>query len=188
MNDAGLAKDGADRTDGLPAIDNRSQDRAEAPAAADGNAGDVVSIAVTQVASTADLDAYYKAWCDWDVRCSSSFPTSICDERRKSGGSPEQYASQPLAIATACWPTLSCDGYAEDCIQVAALATAQSVPSRADLLGACAKRANECTGEGQLQLMDCYFFMLLSEAMQPKLEACMALLCNQYRTCVTGLR
>jgi hypothetical protein len=187
LSDAGPAKDGTDRTDNLPATDSRWQDSADAAAVADGNAGDAASISVTEVASSADLDAFLKAWCDWDVRCSSSYPTSLCDERRRGMGGPELYASQPMAVATACWPTLSCERYAEDCIQVAAMATAQSVPSRAALLSSCAKRDEECTGEGQLQLMDCYWFMLLSEPMQPQLEACMVGPCTQYRDCVSSL-
>lgn len=173
-------RDGAVVADTSPVPDTSAQP--------DGSTGDAAGISVTQVASAADLAAFLKAWCDYGVRCTRDYPTSVCDERRESAGPPEQYASEPLAWATACWRTLSCDGYAEDCIQDAAFATARSVPSRADLLGACWARDDECTGEHELSLMDCYWVMLLSEPMQPKLEACIAGACNQYRTCVQAVR
>ena len=156
--------------------------------AGNGSMTDAGSISVTRVASAADLDAFLKAWCDCDVRCTSDFPIELCDERRNSLGNPELYAAEPLAAATACFPTLSCEKNADECIPVAAMATAQSSSSRAARLSSCAQRAEECTGEGELQLMDCYWFMLFSEDLQPRVEACWNLDCNQFSACVAGLR
>ena len=156
--------------------------------AGNGSVTDAGSISVTRVASAADLDAFLKAWCDCDVRCTSDFPIELCDERRNSLGNPELYAAEPLAAATACFPTLSCEKNADECIPVAAMATAQSSSSRAARLSSCAQRAEECTGEGELQLMDCYWFMLFSEDLQPRIEACWNLSCSQFRSCAAGLR
>jgi hypothetical protein len=156
--------------------------------AGSGSVTDAGSISVTRVASAADLDAFLKAWCDCDVRCTSDFPIELCDERRNSIGNPELYAAEPLAAATACFPTLSCEKNADECIPVAAMATAQSSSSRAARLSSCAQRAEECTGEGELQLMDCYWFMLFSEDLQPRIEACWNLSCSQFRSCAAGLR
>jgi hypothetical protein len=170
-----------------PSVADGGNVPADAAAVVDGKAGNASVNSVTQVASATDLDAFVKAWCDWNVRCSSNYPLSLCDERRRKIGEQAQFAATPLALATTCFTTLSCERYMEDCLQSAATATAQSTPSRAALLSACTKRERECTGEDQLQTRDCHWAMLFSESMLPSFEACMLGPCTSYYDCMGGL-
>ena len=137
-------------------------------------------------ATEADVDAYLKAWCDWDVRCSSGFPLSICEER-KGKMKPEAYRAASLAADARCLASLSCDGYVEDCTVQVAQATAASEPSRAETLGSCSARSDECTGENQLDLLHCYTIMLLVDAVQPTVKACLAEACSQILSCLSTI-
>jgi hypothetical protein len=135
-------------------------------------------------ASTADVDAMHKAWCDWLVRCDSDYPLDFCARRRANDKKPELYAVGPLADLTACFPTLSCDAYEDRCVAPVAADVARSTPSRAKFLASCETRADECTGEGELDLLTCYWLTLFADPVLPKVEACMTKSCDDLPICI----
>ena len=145
---------------------------------------DAGSSSAFRPATSADVDAMHKAWCDWLVRCTSYYPVEHCEERRANDKNPAVYAVGPLADLTACFPTLSCDDYESRCVGSVAAAVAQSTPSRAKFLGACETRADECTGEGELDLLTCYWLTLFADPAFSKVDACMTKSCDEIPACI----
>jgi hypothetical protein len=128
-----------------------------------------------------------KAWCDWDVRCSKGFPVEICDERRSGYSKPELYAAGPMADLATCFATLSCDDHEDGCVVPVAMAVARSTPSRAAFLGSCESRADECTGEDDLNSLRCCWLTMSSDQALPQVETCVAEPCSQTMPCLRAL-
>ncbi len=144
-------------------------------------------ISLSRTATAADVDAMLKAWCDWDVRCSSNFPTGICDERRAGWGQAKFYAAEALAALAACFPTLTCDDYEDRCLEPVATRIASASPSRSDFLGACWDLDKRCTGEGELNLIACFWLTMAADWVFPQVEACLAKPCSQTMSCMRAL-
>jgi len=159
-----------------------NRDGSDAAPSPDGTVATDLTGRTDDAATEADVDAYLEAWCDWDVRCSPSFPLSICEERTGKM-KPEAYRAASLAAIARCFASLSCDGYPEDCTVEVAQVTIASEPSRAETFTSCAARSDECTGENQLALLHCYSVMVLVEAVQPTVRACLTESCSQIPVC-----
>jgi hypothetical protein len=158
-----------------------------ADASAPGSAGDAASLSPFRPATSVDIDAMLKAWCDWDVRCTSDYPVENCDERRASYSKPEAYAAGAMADLATCFATLSCDFYEDRCVGPVAMAIAKSTPSRSEFLGSCIDRAGECTGEDELDPLTCYWLTLSSDPVFPQIQACVAKPCSESLSCLRAV-
>jgi hypothetical protein len=138
-------------------------------------------------ATSADTDAMFKAWCDWSVRCTNDYPVENCAERRASMKKPAAYAASAMADLAACFATLSCDAYEDRCVGPVAFDIAKTTPSRSEFLESCDTRAGQCTGEGELSPLTCYWMTLSSDQVFPQMQACLAKSCDETMECLYGL-
>jgi hypothetical protein len=135
-------------------------------------------------ATSADTDAMFEAWCDWDVRCTKNYPVENCAERRRSMTRPAAYAAGAMADLAACFATLSCDAYEDRCVGAVASDLAKTTPSRTEFQKSCDTRAGQCTGEGELSPLVCYWMTLSSDLVFAQVQACMAKPCDKTMDCL----
>ncbi len=139
-------------------------------------------------ASAADWSGMCVSRCGWDQRCATAGnPVSAtCQTDCESDTTkPEVYRSDSVAVLQSCFASLACPGNDDQCYRQAILAVAAD-PTADSKYQSCRARYESCDSSDPGSFSDdiCSYRLILTDAAQAPIDACLAGACAQIADCI----